>query len=99
RPVGLRRGGRDYLGGPLRDVGGLPGVLANPGRKDGWMSEAVLTVEGLSKKYCRSLKRALWYGVKDLASELLLRRGPRTVLRPYEFWALKDVSLELRPGE
>jgi lipopolysaccharide transport system ATP-binding protein len=28
-------------------------------------------VEGVSKKFCRDLKKSLWYGMKDVASELL----------------------------
>ena len=38
------------------------------------MSQVALKVEGLSKKFCRSLKRSLWYGVEDLVSEMLLRQ-------------------------
>ena len=35
------------------------------------MSDVVLVrVEGVSKKFCRSLKKSLWYGVCDIASEL-----------------------------
>lgn len=59
----------------------------------------MLRVENLSKKFCRSLMRSLWYGVKDLASELLLRGEERTDLRRHEFWALKGVSFELHQGE
>ena len=32
--------------------------------------EALVRVEGVSKKFCRSLKKSLWYGVCDIASEL-----------------------------
>jgi len=58
----------------------------------------VLTVSGLSKKFARQLRRALWYGVCDSARELLLR-PPRTTLRRDEFWALDDLSFELSAGE
>ena len=35
------------------------------------MSDEVLVrVEGVSKKFCRSLKRSLWYGVSDIARDL-----------------------------
>lgn len=57
------------------------------------MSEALITVDGLSKKFCRSLKHSLWYGVQDLASELRGRRHGRDgELRAEEFWALQDIS-------
>lgn len=32
--------------------------------------EVLVKVEGVSKKFCRSLKRSLWYGVCDIAGEL-----------------------------
>ena len=126
--------------------------------------EVLVRVEGVSKKFCRSLKKSLWYGVCDIAGELLpgrkrretrdegrelsdrsaqdisrspldaglstsaiassdsrllasgrstldsscsakaLDSGPSTLdsssgLRPGEFFAVKDVSFELRRGE
>lgn len=63
------------------------------------MDEPILSVEKVSKKFCRNLKRSLWYGVKDLASEILIRCNGRAELRRDEFWALKDVSFELHQGE
>ena len=64
------------------------------------MSDDVLVkVEGVSKKFCRSLKRSLWYGVQDVASEMLGREGHHDELRKNEFWAVNDVSFELKRGE
>ena len=60
--------------------------------------EVLVRVEGVSKKFCRSLKKSLWYGVQDIASELVGRSGGEE-LRADEFWAVKDVSFELRRGE
>ena len=63
------------------------------------MSDEVLVrVENVSKKFCRSLKRSLWYGLQDIGIELMGRKYERE-LRPDEFWAVKDVSFELRRGE
>jgi lipopolysaccharide transport system ATP-binding protein len=114
--------------------------------------EVLVRVEGVSKKFCRSLKKSLWYGVCDIAgellpfgkrqrvagsellvageeaevagSELLVASGnasaeggdraagasglvtrhqspvtPEASLREGEFFAVKDVSFELRRGE
>ena len=33
-------------------------------------NEVLVRVEGVSKKFCRSLKKSLWYGVCDIAGEL-----------------------------
>ena len=52
----------------------------------------------MSKKFCRDLKKSLWYGVQDVASEVMGRKYEHK-LRPNEFWAVKDVSFELRRGE
>lgn len=62
-------------------------------------SRPILSVEGLSKKFCRGLKRSLFYGVRDIVSESLGLNRKSDVLREGEFWALKDVSFDLRPGE
>ena len=34
------------------------------------MSDTLVTVENVSKKFCRRLKRSLWYGMKDMGAEL-----------------------------
>nr|MDQ4087424.1 phytanoyl-CoA dioxygenase family protein [Pseudomonadota bacterium] len=60
--------------------------------------DPILKVSGLSKKYCPSFRRALGYGVTDMARELLARPA-RHALRPGEFWALGDLTFDLSPGE
>ncbi|RCJ25523.1 ABC transporter ATP-binding protein [Nostoc minutum NIES-26] len=62
-------------------------------------SDIVLSVNGVSKKFCRDLKRSLMYGVQDMTSELLGLREKSDKLRPKEFWALDNVSFQLRRGE
>ena len=40
--------------------------------------------EHVSKKFCHRLKRSLWYGVQDLAGEMLGRRNEHAKLRKNE---------------
>jgi len=64
------------------------------------MNDTLVKVEGVSKKFCRSLKKSLWYGMQDLGNELIgQRHSGDGELRPDEFWSVKDVSFELKRGE
>lgn len=69
-------------------------------------NDILVHVEGASKKFCRNLKKSLWYGICDVTKELLPTRNPKSknqysevLLRPGEFWAIKEISFELRRGE
>lgn len=61
--------------------------------------DIVLSVNQVSKRFCRDLKRSLFYGLQDIASELTGLRQQSDFLRPKEFWALDQVSFQLRRGE
>lgn len=62
-------------------------------------NEVVISVDGVSKKFCRNLKRSLLYGVQDIAADLTGGRRRSHQLRSQEFWALQSISFQLRRGE
>jgi len=33
--------------------------------------DVVLRVSGVSKKFCRNLRRSMWYGIQDLSKNLI----------------------------
>src|SRR5215831_15382171 len=57
--------------------------------------QSLVEVRSLSKKFCRDLKKSLWYGIRDVGREILGRPQSAERLRSDEFWALRDVSLGL----
>lgn len=59
----------------------------------------LIKVESVSKKFCRDLKKSLWYGVKDIVGEVLGQVKSQNELRPREFWSVNDVSIGLKRGE
>lgn len=62
-------------------------------------SEPLIQVENVCKKFCRGLKKSLLYGVQDISREVLGLPAKGNELRPDEFWAVSDISFELRRGE
>lgn len=63
------------------------------------MTYPIVEVNHISKKFCRSLRRSLWYGVVDMGKELIGKNENHLVLRKDEFWAVKDISFKVDQGE
>lgn len=58
-----------------------------------------IKVENLSKKYCKSLKKSVFYGMVDIGRNMLGLSSHSDNLRPNEFWAVNNVSFEVKRGE
>jgi lipopolysaccharide transport system ATP-binding protein len=61
--------------------------------------EILVEVSGLSKKFSRSLKRSMLYGLQDVMGSMIGLDADGSRLRKDEFWAVKDVNFTLRRGE
>src|SRR5919197_1152735 len=62
-------------------------------------NDTIISVEGVSKKFCRSLKRTMLYGARDVARDIFGLSQNSDGLRQDEFWALDNVSFEVKRGE
>ena len=63
------------------------------------MSDALIKVEHVSKKYCKFLKDSMVYGVSDIGRNMVGLKSHSDQLRKNEFWSVDDVSFEVKRGE
>jgi lipopolysaccharide transport system ATP-binding protein len=63
------------------------------------MSQALVTVEHVSKKFCRSLKHGMLYTAADVGRDIVGLPNHSAQLRHREFWSIDDVSFDLPRGE
>lgn len=62
--------------------------------------DVLVSVEGLGKKFSKSLKKSLIYGLIDVSKSVFgFGSKARSKLKKDEFWAVRNVSFELRRGE
>ena len=59
----------------------------------------LIKVEHVRKKYCRDLRKSLWYALGDVLGALTLRPQNSNQLRDAEFWAVDDVSFTVNRGD
>ena len=62
-------------------------------------NDILVEVKGVSKKFSRSLRRSMMYGLRDIGKAMLGIKRNGSVLRDEEFWAVKDISFSLKRGE
>lgn len=63
------------------------------------MTETLVQANNVGKKYCKSLKRGLRYGVADISRSFFGLAKNTEHLRPDEFWSLQDINFQVRRGE
>lgn len=61
--------------------------------------DTILSVEGVYKKFSRSLRRSMLYGSADIAKSMLGLNYDSSKLRKGEFWSLQNINFELKRGE
>ena len=61
--------------------------------------DLIISVQNVSKKFCRDLKKAYIYGLVDILAEVFGKPRKSNQLRRQEFWALQNVNLQIGRGQ
>lgn len=61
--------------------------------------EILIDVQNVSKRFCKDLKRSMRYGFVDSLNAIAGKDATTDTLRKHEFWAVKNVSFQLKRGE
>ncbi|MBI2309914.1 ABC transporter ATP-binding protein [Candidatus Collierbacteria bacterium] len=61
--------------------------------------ENVIEVKNVSKKFCKNIKRLMMYGLMDVVRGIINLPTHAERLRRDEFWALRNVSFDVKKGE
>lgn len=62
-------------------------------------SDILVKIENVSKKFCKSYENLMLYGAIDITRDFFSIPSDSSQLRPGEFWAIDNVSFELKKGE
>lgn len=68
-------------------------------KKEAFKITPILSIDGVSKKFCRGLKQSLAYGLNDIFGEITGTRKSQHTLRDSEFWAVNNISFKLFKGD
>jgi len=63
------------------------------------MSDVLVKVDDVSKKFSKSLKHSMVYSIQDIVLSMLGLTPKTEELRDGEFWSVENVSFELKRGE
>jgi len=63
------------------------------------MDQSVIKINQAGKKFSKSLKQSMLYGISDILSGVTGCISDSTQLRKGEFWAVDDLSCELKSGK
>ena len=59
----------------------------------------MVSIDHLYKKFSRDLKSSLYYGLVDVVRSVFNLKTTKLILRRHEFWAVKDLNLQVHEGE